>query len=70
MSKKINVCNVKSLRAALEDLPDDRLIICQVVGQDGTAWNLHGSFTSQVPNGTIAILTFEHPELKTLPEIK
>lgn len=62
-----NFCNVGELRKALEDLPDDRFIACQVVAKDGKAWNMWGEFCPQVPQGTIACLTFKHDELDTLP---
>lgn len=61
------VYDVKDLRNALENLPDDRIVMCQVVGQDGSAWNMRGSFCKQVQNGNISVLTFKHDELKTLP---
>ena len=63
----VNFCNVGELRKALEDLPDDRFIACQVVAKDGKAWNMWGEFCPQVPQGTIACLTFKHDELDTLP---
>ena len=63
----VNFNLVGQLRKALEGLPDDRLIICQVVATDGKAWNMWGEFCPQVPQGTIACLTFRHDELETLP---
>ena len=65
----VSIYNVKTLRDALEGLPDDRIIMCQTVGQDHTAWNMCGSFCKQVPNGDIAVLTFQHSDLKTLPKL-
>lgn len=58
---------VGSLKKALEGLPEDRFIACQVVAKDGKAWNMRGEFCAQVPQGTIACLTFRHDELETLP---
>lgn len=66
----VSIYNVKTLREALDGLPDDRIIMCQIVGKDGSAWNLWGSFCKLVPNGDIAVLTFEHDRLKTLPKIE
>jgi len=63
----VNFCKVGELRKALENLPDDRFIACQVVAKDGKAWNMWGEFCPQVPQGTIAALTFRHDELETLP---
>lgn len=65
---KHHIITVGDLREALKDLPDDRFIACQVVGQDHTAWNCIGEFISQVPNGTIAAIQLSHAELKTLPD--
>lgn len=65
----VEVTRVGKLRAALEGLPDDRLILCQVVGADGSAWNVGGSFVPQVRYGTVALLQMSHPELTTLPPI-
>lgn len=61
---------VGALRKVLDGVPDDRLIICQVVAADGRAWNMWGEFCPQAPHGTVAVLTLRHDELKTLPEVK
>ena len=63
----VNFHTVGQLKNALKDLPDDRFIACQVVAKDGKAWNMWGEFCQQVPQGTIACLTFRHDELETLP---
>lgn len=63
----VNFHTVGQLKNALKDLPDDRFIACQVVAKDGKAWNMWGEFCPQVPQGTIACLTFRHDELETLP---
>ena len=63
----VNFHTVGTLKKALEGLPDDRFIVCQVVAKDGKVWNMWGEFCPQVPQGTIACLTFRHDELKTLP---
>lgn len=59
--------NVGELRKALEGVPDDRFIACQVVAKDGRTWNMNATFCPRVPHGTIAAITFDHHELKTLP---
>lgn len=63
----VNFHTIGTLKKALEGLPDDRFIACQVVAKDGKAWNMWGEFCPQVPQGTIACLTFRHDELETLP---
>lgn len=70
MSNAIEFHTVGQLRKALEGVPDERMIICQVVGKESGAWNMCARFTPQVQGGTIAVLTLDHPELKTLPEIR
>lgn len=68
MLTTVNISTVGTLKKALEGLPDDRLIMCQVVAKDGKAWNMWGDFCPQVPQGTISCLTFYHDELETLPQ--
>lgn len=63
----VNFHTVGTLKKALEGLPDDRSIVCQVVAKDGKVWNMWGEFCPQVPQGTIACLTFRHDEFETLP---
>ena len=67
MLATVNIHQVGQLRKALEGLPDDTFIACQVVAKDGKAWNMWGEFCPKVPQGTIACLTFRHDELETLP---
>ena len=57
---------VGELRELLEGLPDDRLIIPQVVANDGTAWNMVPKFLAKVPNGDVAVLTLSHSQLNSL----
>ena len=61
---------VGQLKKALDNLPDDRFIVCQVVSNDGKAWNLWGEFCPQIPNGNMACLTFRHDQLTTLPDVE
>lgn len=58
---------VGQLRAALEGVPDDRVIMAQVVAVDGSAWNMRATFMARIPAGNVAALTLEHPQLATLP---
>lgn len=69
MSKPIRFATVGELRRALDGVPDERFVACQVIATDGSAWMMWGSFCPQVPQGTIAALTMEHAELKTLPPV-
>lgn len=63
---KIEFHNVGQLKKAIEGIPDDRFIACQVVANDGKAWNMRGEFCPKVSQGDIACLTFRHEELDTL----
>lgn len=71
MDKKGMECKfntVGELRKALDGVNDDKVLMCQVAAEDGTAWNLRGSFFTQ--ENMVAVLTFRHPELKTLGFLK
>ena len=53
----------------LEQLPQHKPILCQVVAADGSAWNCEYKFypyTAVGPNFGFNLLTISHPELKTL----
>lgn len=52
--------NVGQLKKLLENLPDERLIVCQVVTPQKGVWNMWGRFCPQVPQGTVACMTFSH----------
>ena len=58
---------VGQLRALLEGVPDDRVIIPQVVGSESGAWNMIASFTPLIQGGSMATLTLWHPHLDRLP---
>lgn len=60
-------CRVDQPRKSLEDLPDDKFIHCQVVAKDGKVWMMWGEFAPRV-DGDIAVLSFRHDELGTLPD--
>ena len=67
MSEVIHFSTVGQLRKALEGVPDDRPIICQVVAADHGAWNMHGSFCPQIQRSNMACVALAHPDLKTMP---
>jgi hypothetical protein len=63
---RIPISTVGALRRALAGVPDDRMILHQVVAKNGDAWNLFADFCP-LADGTYAILTMTHPQLSTLP---
>jgi hypothetical protein len=65
-----DICTVGTLKKALDSLPNDRFIGCQVVANDGKTWLMRGEFCSKVMLGSIACITLRHDDLKTLPNIK
>lgn len=58
------------LKELVNNLPDDTVILCQVVAEDGTIWSvfpeLSGVLDSFKWKSPVAALTLTHPELKTL----
>ena len=56
------------LKEAVKNIPDDRIMVCQVVAENGEAWNLCGEICPQVPGGNIGVITFKHAQLKSLPK--
>lgn len=68
MSSAYGVLRVADLRKALEGLPDERLIVSQVVAMDGTAWNLAAEFCPTAAGGNVAVLSLTHPLLRTMPD--
>lgn len=66
--KVIRFYRIKELRDALEGLPDERTIACQVIGSEKGAWNMWGEFCPEVVPRGIACLTFRHDMIRTLPE--
>ena len=68
MNEIIRFSTVGQLRKALEGVPDDRPIICQVVAVDHGAWNMYGSFCPEIQHSNMACVALEHPELKTMPQ--
>lgn len=61
--------SVGKLRQLLEGLPDDRMIIAQVVAKDGRCWSMSPALCQQIRGGNIACLTLDHPQLETLPHV-
>lgn len=59
---------VGALRAALQGHPDDREILCQVVGQDHSAWIMVGT-VGEIPQAKPPrlVVSLSHPLLETLP---
>ena len=61
------------LRALLDGVPDDRIIMAQVVGSESGAWNMVPTFAPcsgcTHGSGDISVLTFSHPMLSHLPLI-
>lgn len=55
------------LRAMLDGVSDEQIIMAQVVGVESGAWNMVPSFLPLAPHGSIAVLTLWHPMLATLP---
>jgi hypothetical protein len=64
-SEPVDITTVGALRKALDDVPDDRPIFCQVVAVDGTVWTTPAEF---IQHGKIAAIILRHPDLKTLPK--
>ena len=66
MENTIQFTKVGQLKKAIEGLKDETFVACQVVAENGEAWNMWGEFCRQVPGGNISCLTFRHSDLKTL----
>lgn len=68
MTVSVVVTTVGDLRKAIEQLPDDRPILAQVVATNGQAWNMEALFTAQ-PHYLkwASILTLKHDDLARLP---
>lgn len=65
----ITFTTVGELKKLIKNLPNDRLIVPQVVSTDNTAWNCYAKFKDKIHNSNISCLTLYHPQLKTLPNI-
>lgn len=60
------IMKVGDLKKKLIDLPDDALIMCQVVAADGTVWNMGGDAGTA---GSLFVIQLSHPDVKSLPGI-
>jgi len=61
---------LEQLIEQLQDLPQDKSILCQLIGSDETddrAWNMFFEF-SDVKDSSFIQLKISHPEFKTLPK--
>jgi len=62
---------VNDLIEELRNLDPERIILCQVVAEDGKAWNMNFKI-QEIPaehNDWLAVLTVYHPDLKVLPDL-
>jgi len=50
----------------LKSLPQDKAILCQVVGEDGSAWNMRFVLAEGPKTSGFNVLTVSHPQLKSL----
>ena len=58
---------IKDLIKHLESLPQDRTVLCQVVGQETGAWNMYFEFNVIEASDWIVQLKVFHPTLVKLP---
>ena len=58
--------NRENLIAALLKLPADKMILCQIVAQNGGAWGMHFDF-EDAPETSFIQLRVWHPQLLTMP---
>lgn len=65
-----SICNLGDLRKALaciEDLPDDTMLVHQVVGEESGAWNMGLDFVPCLKGMNKPYFQMKHPRLKNLP---
>lgn len=67
--------NKKELIAALDELPDNTIILYQVVAQNGPeAWQMEVKISGVLPQfkwkSPVAVLTLSHPNLESLNPVK
>jgi hypothetical protein len=65
----MEVYNIKTLKEAIKGLSDETPIFCQVVAEDGTAWNLWCDFTPPTKQFNMATIQLKHESIKSMPEI-
>jgi hypothetical protein len=70
---KHEVHTISGIKAALDsvDVSDDQFVMAQVVGANGSAWNMQIAIhVDETGKGRFPLtLVLEHPDLKTLPAI-
>ena len=57
---------VKELIDILQEMPQEKPIVCQVVGQESGAWQM-GFELNNINDSWMVQLKVEHPALKNLP---
>lgn len=62
-----SIYNIGQLRKAIEGIPDDRMVMPQIVGQDSGVWNVHLQAAWMKEGSKFFILTGSHPDLDHLP---
>lgn len=62
----MKVCDLTKL---LEALPQDGVIVCQVVDDEGRAWGMFFDLQPAVGSDRLVQLRVHHPELKRLPDL-
>lgn len=65
--RKEDILKVKDLIKELEKLPQDRSVLCQVVGTEDGAWNMQFEFKNVEHSDWTVQLKVSHPGLKKLP---
>ena len=58
---------VSELIEKLKTLPQERSVVCQVVGQEEGAWNMDFEFSNIEHSDWMVGLKISHPRLKALP---
>ena len=58
---------INELIEKLQKLDPEKLVITQVVGTDGSAWNMDFDF-QDIQNTNFVQLRVSHPELKKMPK--
>jgi len=62
---------VKDLIEKLKELPQEKSVMCQVVGTSNTtAWNMFFEFQDVKDSDWLVQLRVSHPTIKVLPEVK
>ena len=61
---------IKDLKKALEQFDDESEVLCQVVAENGTAWNMFFELSKARGDNNLVALSVTHPFLKQLPIIK